>query len=549
MITRSNKKYNFPITFNKVIRKKYNKEYNIQLDKFREKIESIYDGSFFERVPLDDQNDKIRNSINMNDLEQINTQLDELQNNYQNSCPSVIDIIKTNLPINKKQELLEKIHLLTNSETLTPEYNSNLKVLSESIAKHPDQKLLQLENEINERCNNYDSDNDLKFKLLNSPMSIENKVIAYNRFKLLSSYQNEEDSSEYFKYKVWIDTLLQIPFGIYKTPQLEIKDKSHIEYNKCVRNYLKNIRNVLDNKLSFLEKPKDQILNMITHTLKNPNATFNAIGLHGVRGLGKTTLVSSISQAIDRPFRMISLGGESDVSMLTGHNFTYIGSIPGRIIEILKETQCMNPIILFDELDKVSETEHGKEIIGALIHLTDNTTNHKYNYDKYFSGIEFDLSKIMFVFTYNDASKINKILSDRLYKIHIDNYTNNEKFTIIKTHLISNVLSEYFFTINDIIFSDETINYIIKKSNENGENEGMRDIKRKLQIIVSRINTLLLTTKSDNVIKLSYNVLYDKYTTLPIHIKNDDIDILLKNSDSNDNGNTKFNDTPFHMYM
>ena len=151
MITRSNKKYNFPITFNKVIRKKYNKEYNIQLDKFREKIESIYDGSFFERVPLDDQNDKIRNSINMNDLEQINTQLDELQNNYQNSCPSVIDIIKTNLPINKKQELLEKIHLLTNSETLTPEYNSNLKVLSESIAKHPDQKLLQLENEINER--------------------------------------------------------------------------------------------------------------------------------------------------------------------------------------------------------------------------------------------------------------------------------------------------------------------------------------------------------------------------------------------------------------
>ena len=391
--------------------------------------------------------------------------------------------------------------------------------------------------------------NDLKFKLLNSPMSIENKVIAYNRFKLLSSYQNEEDSSEYFKYKVWIDTLLQIPFGIYKTPQLEIKDKSHIEYNKCVRNYLKNIRNVLDNKLSFLEKPKDQILNMITHTLKNPNATFNAIGLHGVRGLGKTTLVSSISQAIDRPFRMISLGGESDVSMLTGHNFTYIGSIPGRIIEILKETQCMNPIILFDELDKVSETEHGKEIIGALIHLTDNTTNHKYNYDKYFSGIEFDLSKIMFVFTYNDASKINKILSDRLYKIHIDNYTNNEKFTIIKTHLISNVLSEYFFTINDIIFSDETINYIIKKSNENGENEGMRDIKRKLQIIVSRINTLLLTTKSDNVIKLSYNVLYDKYTTLPIHIKNDDIDILLKNSDSNDNGNTKFNDTPFNMYM
>ena len=235
--------------------------------------------------------------------------------------------------------------------------------------------------------------------------------------------------------------------------------------------------------------------------------------------------------------------------MLTGHNFTYIGSIPGRIIEILKETQCMNPIILFDELDKVSETEHGKEIIGALIHLTDNTTNHKYNYDKYFSGIEFDLSKIMFVFTYNDSTKINKILSDRLYKINIENYTDNEKFTIVKTHMISNVLSDYFFTQNDIVFSDETIRYIIKKSNENGQSEGMRDIKRKLQIIISRINTLLLTSKSDEIVKLSYNVLYDKYTSLPIHIKNNDIDILLSKSDSNDNSSIKFNDPPFHMYM
>ena len=181
-----------------------------------------------------------------------------------------------------------------------------------------------------------------------------------------------------------------------------------------------------------------------------------------------------------------------------------------------------------------------------MIHLTDNTTNHKYNYDKYFAGIEFDLSKIMFVFTYNDSTKINKILSDRLYKIHIDNYTNDEKFTIVKTHLISNILNDYFFTKDDIIFSDETIRYIIKKTNENGGNEGMRDIKRKLQIIVSRINTLLLTSSSDNIIKLSYNVLYDKYVTLPIQINNKDIDILLNNSDSNDTTNS--NQPPFGMY-
>jgi ATP-dependent Lon protease len=551
MITRSKKRYNTDLqsvksNVNFKNKKNLNYKYENELNKFSDNIESIYDGTFFERVPLEDQHDKIKEVVDLTDLKYFNKQLNKLRNTYKNSCPSIIDILKTNLPTNKKQEFLEKVHLFTNSETLTPEYNHNLKVLNDCIIKNPNQKLIELEKEVNEKCNNYDSENDLKFKLLNSPMSLENKAIAYNRYKLLSSYNENADSSEGFKYKVWIDTLLRIPFGIYKTPQISIQDPNDPEYNTNVRSYLKNVRTVLDKKLSFLEKPKDQILNMITHTLKNNNAKFNAIGLHGVRGLGKTTLISSISEAIDRPFRMISLGGESDVSMLTGHNFTYIGSIPGRIIEILKETKCMNPIILFDELDKVSETQHGKEIIGALIHLTDNTTNHKYNYDKYFAGIEFDLSKIMFVFTYNDSTKINKILSDRLYKIHIDNYTNNEKFTIVKTHLISNVLNDYFFTKDDIIFPDETIHYIIKKSNENGENEGMRDIKRKLQIIVSRINTLLLTSSSDNIIKLSYNVLYEKYTTLPIQINNKDIDILLNNSDSNDN--TTFNQPPFGMY-
>ena len=558
MITRSKQEYN---TFNNSnvkhnnvtlskIKKFRKKEYKKELEKFTDNIESIYDGSFFERIPIEDNHKKLKVNFNLNDLKLFNDQLNQLRSNYKNNCPSIIDIIKSNLPSNKKGELLERIHIFTNSEALSVEYNHQLNILNESIITQPDQKLIDLEKEINDKCNTYESKNDLKYKLLNSPMSIENKAIAYNRYKLLTSYNDNNDSSESFKYKVWLDSLLKVPFGTYKTLPIEFNHENcnNPEFNINVRNYLKNIRYTLDKKLSFLEKPKDQILNMITHNLKNNNAKFNAIGLHGVRGLGKTTLIQSISEAIDRPFRMISLGGESDVSTLTGHHFTYIGSMAGRIIEILKETQCMNPIILFDELDKVSETEHGKEIIGALIHITDNTTNHNYNYDRYFSGIEFDLSKIMFVFTYNDSTKINKILSDRLYKIHIDNYTNNEKFTIVKTHLIANILSDYFFTKNDIVFSDETIHYIINKCNESGENEGMRDIKRKLQIIISRINTLLLTSRTDNIVKLPYNILYSKYTTLPIEINNNDIDILLNNSDSSDNKNN-FTQPPFGMYI
>jgi len=538
MKTRSNKSYSDELVLKKTKKIIHDKTYEKVLDKFLDNVESIYDGSFFERIPIEDEREKIKNKFSLHDLKTLNIKLNTLRNAYKNSSPSIIDIMNSNLAENQKQFLLEKIHSFVNSEVLTFDYNNSLKVLTESLNNKIDDSVIELENTIIQLSATYSSNNELKTKILKSNMSMQNKIIAYNKYKILSSCKDESDS-EYFKYKTWIDSLLQIPFGIYKKNNVDVND------SESTREYLRNIRTILDDKLSFLEKPKDQLMNMIIHSLKNENAQFNAIGLHGVKGVGKTSLISSISKATDRPFRIISLGGESDVSVINGHNFTYIGSIPGRIIEILKETKCMNPIILFDELDKISESPQGKEIIGALIHLTDSTTNKKYTYDKYFAGVEFDLSKVMFFFTYNDASAINKILADRLYKIEIPNYTDKEKFIITKNHLIPEILNEYFFKPEDIIFDDSNINYLIKKSNENGGKEGMRDIKRKLQIIISRINVLVLTKKTDNIIKLHYNCLYNK--TLPINITNEDIDILLKNSDNNENNIN--NDVPFHMYM
>lgn len=538
MKTRSNKSYSDELVLKKTKKIIHDKTYEKVLDKFLDNVESIYDGSFFERIPIEDEREKIKNKFSLHDLKTLNIKLNTLRNAYKNSSPSIIDIMNSNLPANQKQFLLEKIHSFVNSEVLTFDYNNSLKVLTETLNNKIDDSVIELEKTIIQLSETYSSNNELKTKILKSNMSMQNKIIAYNKYKILSSCKDESDS-EYFKYKTWIDSLLQIPFGIYKKNNVDVND------SESTREYLRNIRTILDDKLSFLEKPKDQLMNMIIHSLKNENAQFNAIGLHGVKGVGKTSLISSISKATDRPFRIISLGGESDVSVINGHNFTYIGSIPGRIIEILKETKCMNPIILFDELDKISESPQGKEIIGALIHLTDSTTNKKYTYDKYFAGVEFDLSKVMFFFTYNDASAINKILADRLYKIEIPNYTDKEKFIITKNHLIPEILNEYFFKPEDIIFDDSNINYLIKKSNENGGKEGMRDIKRKLQIIISRINVLVLTKKTDNIIKLHYNCLYNK--TLPINITNEDIDILLKNSDNNENNIN--NDVPFHMYM
>ena len=255
-----------------------------------------------------------------------------------------------------------------------------------------------------------------------------------------------------------------------------------------------------------------------------------------------TQMASSIAEALNRPLRTISLGGESDSSNLIGHNFTYIGSQPGRFIEILKETQTMSPIILIDEIDKISSTEKGNEIIGTLIHLTDSTTNNKYNIDKYFSGVEFDLSKVLFIFTYNDPTKIDNILSDRLYKIKVDNYNFKEKMEIVNKHLINNILNKLQLS-ESIQFSQEAIEHLVRQSQND---EGLRTIKTKIKIILTRINMLLLTNKDDNIIKLKYNKLYNFYKTLPTIIPKEHIDIFLDESISSEIESSK---PPFGMYI
>lgn len=518
-------------------KKKKEKIPKTEYDKFMGYVDSIYNGNFFQRVPIEDKKNKLKSDLTVEQMEEINSKLKSLQEEYENKVPSIIDILKLNTSDIQKRALLEKIYHFSNSDVLSSEYNSNLKTLLNSIDQNHDPELQILEEEILSKCNNMAYSEDYKQKVLKSKMSLDNKIIAYKRLQLMETYEGT-DSSEYSKYKNWMDTLLSIPFG----ESIEIPNMQKNPDDVC--NYIKNVRQILDKRLSFLEKPKDQIINIFSQIVRNPKISINAIGLCGPKGVGKSSIVSSIAESLGRPYRCISLGGESDSSMLSGHGFTYVGSCPGRLIEILRDTKCMNPVILIDELDKVSETKNGQEIIGTLIHLTDYTTNSKYNHDKYFSGIEFDLSKVLFVFTYNDASKIDKILADRLFKINIDNYKFKEKLEIVNTHLLSNILTQYGFTSEEIKFNEDTVRYIVELSKDQ---EGMRDIKRNFEIIVSRINTLLLTVESDNIVKLKYKNLYSQYNynEVPVNVLKDHVDIFLQDIDNSE----KNDKPPFGMYI
>jgi ATP-dependent Lon protease len=178
----------------------------------------------------------------------------------------------------------------------------------------------------------------------------------------------------------------------------------------------------------------------------------------------------------------------SSSEFLVGHSYTYEGSRWGKIAEILMTAEYTNPVIFFDELDKVSTTRHGEEIINTLIHLTDHSQNHDFR-DKYFTEVPLDLSKCIIIFSYNRGELVNPILKDRMVTIKASGYSASDKVEISKKHMIPKILKEYAFSSEDITFSDDIIRFII---NITEQEKGVRHLKRSLEELVSQLNVMRL---------------------------------------------------------
>ena len=354
-----------------------------------------------------------------------------------------------------------------------------------------------------------------RLTLLESTIPIIFKAAAMK--KISSLRHMEQGSGEFYKIKTWVDTFMRIPFGKVENLPVNIDDGVDICHE-----FMEKSKNILDAAVYGLNDAKMQIMQMLGQLITNPASIGTAIAIHGPPGTGKTSLVKEgISKILNRPFAFIALGGATDSSFLEGHSYTYEGSMWGKIVQILIDSKCMNPVIYFDELDKISDTPKGEEIAGILTHLTDTSQNNQFH-DKYFAEIDFDLSKCLFIFSYNDENKVNPILRDRMYRIQTKGYDKKQKLNISNNYLLPKIREQVKFGEQDIIIPNECIQYMVETYCNN--EDGVRNLKRCLEIIHTKLNLYRLMKPNSNLFEQDMSI----RVTFPFTVTKDVVDKLIK---------------------
>lgn len=357
-------------------------------------------------------------------------------------------------------------------------------------------------NTINQITSNQLKNKPIVFKIMELPLDITQKNHILKQYVHLIKSRHPEQ-----KLTSWFDSLMTIPFGVY-TNQNKLIAKNPILF-------LKKLETEMNKAVYGHDEAKRQIIQMMGQQIKNPNCKGNVLGIYGVHGSGKTSLVKEgIAKALGKPFVFISLGGATDASFLEGHSYTYEGSIYGRIVNGLIASKCMDPIIYFDELDKISKTPKGDEIANILVHLTDPIQNSHFR-DKYFHGIDIDLSKATIIFSFNDPSNVNPILLDRITLVETKFLMLSQKLHIGLKYLLPEIMKDMGLDKDNINISEDIIKFIIESYTNEG---GVRKLKSILYNIVREINlAVLLKTKIN-----------DQYIRYPFTLNRDHIKFFLK---------------------
>jgi len=409
------------------------------------------------------------------------------------------------VPVKEKYTSMEVLNYVKKiqSKEFEVNFDDQLEKIIKSLVVGDKKKLIGAIIQINELLKNHDlKDQRIKYNSLNKEQMRE-------EIENFANFCKEEDNAKLLKATVDTFTLINPSSPVNKGLK---SDLSLIDNNmNRITTYMKEVRTSLNKAVYGHEKAKKQVERIIGQWLNGQQDGY-CFGFEGPPGVGKTSLAKEglsnclkDDKGVSRPFAMIQMGGDSNGSTLHGHNYTYVGSTWGSIVQILIDKKCMNPIIFIDEVDKISRTENGKELIGILTHMLDPAQNECFQ-DKYFTGIDIDLSKALFILSYNDASLIDRILLDRVHRIKFNSLSLEDKLVICKNHLLPEIYKK--IGLEDMIeIDDDVLKYII---DEYTCEAGVRKLKEILFEIVAEINLDILNN-------------FDKEYAMPIKITIEDI--------------------------
>lgn len=400
--------------------------------------------------------------------------------NIRKEAAEITDYILSNIPLEYavKQSLLEELDPLKRAERLCV-------ILSKEI------ELLTIEEEINEKVQEQMEDNQRDYYLreqmkaiseelndgdtaVSEAESFREKIRAIGfsediEKKLLKECDRlmkmQSSSPESAVIRNYLDKIVGLPWNIYTEDNLDIE----------------NALNVLDAEHYGLNDVKERIIEFIAVRKINPDVKGQIICLAGPPGVGKTSIARSLARAMNKNYARISLGGVKDEADIRGHRKTYIGSMPGRIIEALESAKSSNPLILLDEVDKMGSDRKG-DPSSALLEVLDGEQNNSFS-DHYLE-IPYDLSKVLFITTANDKSQIPAPLLDRMEIIDLAGYTYEEKFNIAKKHLVPKQIAENGLKKSYVKFTDKALKLIISGYTKEA---GVRILERTIASVLRKI--------------------------------------------------------------
>ena len=416
-------------------------------------------------------------------------------------CDSMLEIKNSCIEINENIETIGLVYIdkfiseiLNDKQRKKNEFTTILQKITTFIKKH---KLVFSTN-----AQSFNKNDKTKIKTISSIKTSIGGYIKelYNMCGFNSSATNPnlvEDLDGLYK-EIVVECNLEC-----KSPIMNISDTrngvvSILKTVGNIGNYIENVRSTLDSAIHGHACAKRQIERIIGQWITGESSGY-CFGFEGPPGVGKTSLAKyGLAKCLtnengeSRPFAFIAMGGSSNGSTLEGHNYTYVGSTWGKIVDVLMDKKCMNPIIFIDELDKISNTEHGREIVGILTHLIDSTQNDCFQ-DKYFSGVDLDLSKALFIFSYNNPEAVDRVLLDRIHRIKFKHMSIDEKLTICSDYLLPEMYKKMGVNTNVIHFSEENLKYIIERYTCE---PGVRKLKELLFEIVGEMNIQHIKNKT-----------------------------------------------------